>query len=147
LVADFPLAVLELDLELGELRLARVEVRGAVRELLLEAHAAVVGGRLLVEPAAERRLAPLRCLELGPQLGEVGTVGDGLGISGRPRGQLETKLDVRRPWLLRAFFFVTAAALFELGAEAGPESLLGLCALILGFVRHGWPPVRRSWRG
>ena len=52
LVAHLPLALLEVDLELGQLGLASVQVGGPVRELFLEAHAAVVGGALLVEAAA-----------------------------------------------------------------------------------------------
>src|SRR5262245_29424284 len=56
LVADPPLALLELDLELGQLRLALVESRRAVGELLLRADVLVVGFRSLLQLLAQRGL-------------------------------------------------------------------------------------------
>src|SRR5207244_1211065 len=80
LVAHLPLAILELDLELGELRLARVEGGRAVGELLLRAHAAVVGSALLVEAAAESGLASLRGLELRLERAELRARGDRFAV-------------------------------------------------------------------
>src|SRR5262249_2027199 len=68
LVAHAPLALLELDLELRQLRLALVERCGAVRELLLRADVLVVGLRALLQLLAQRRLAGVRRLELFAQL-------------------------------------------------------------------------------
>src|SRR5262249_43903421 len=60
LVADAPLALLQLDLELGQLRLALVQRRGAVHELLLGADVLLVGLGALLQLVPQRGLALLR---------------------------------------------------------------------------------------
>ena len=96
LVADAPLALLQLDLELGQLRLALVQGHGAVRELLLGADVLVVGVRALLQLVAQCGLAGLRCLELVPEGLHV-RADDRLGrlAPGGPCGQLEAQLHVR----------------------------------------------------
>jgi hypothetical protein len=53
LVADAPLALLQLDLELGQLRLALVQGEGAVGELLLGADVLLVDMRALLQLVAQ----------------------------------------------------------------------------------------------
>src|SRR5690242_1323917 len=131
LVADAPLALLELDLELGQLRLALVERRRPVRELLLGADVHVVGLGALLQLLAQLGLTPLRRLELGAEGLHVRT-DDGLERVAvrRARSQLEAELDVRRPLRL-GLCLVTIPPALQLGAQPGTEPLFGLGPLVL----------------
>src|SRR5919201_2752350 len=136
LVADAPLPLLELDLELGEPGFALVERRGTVRELLLGAHVLVVGLGPHLQLVAQGGLSGVRRLELEPECLEVGV--DGRvddGPVGRPRGQLEAELDVRRARRL-ARRPITLPPALQLCAQAGAEPLLGLGSLVLRCVGH-----------
>jgi hypothetical protein len=134
LVADAPFPLLQLDLEFRQLRRALVQGRGPLGQLLLRAHVLIVGVRALVERVAQRGLACLRRQELRPERLEL-RADDGLErVACRPRGQLEAQLDVRLRCLLLGLVVLPPA--LQLGAQAGPEPLFGLCCLVLGHVGH-----------
>jgi hypothetical protein len=146
LVTHAALALLELDLELGELRLALVERRGAVGQRLLGADVRVIGLRPLLQLLAQRRLAGVRRLQLLAQLLDI-RADDGLdGLARRgPRGQLEAQLDIGGR-LRISLWVLTVPPALQLGAQAGAEPLLGLGPLVLGCVGHRCLRSRRSWR-
>src|SRR5204862_239225 len=85
--------------------------------LLLQAHAAAVGGGMLVEPAAQRSLAALSGFELGLQLGEVRSVHDLLAVTPWPSRHPDPHIDVRRGLRLPRLLLVAPAAI---DLRAGP---------------------------
>src|SRR4249920_2453476 len=118
------LPLLELDLELGQLRLPLVQGRAAVRELVPGADLALVRCSLLLELAAQRGLAHVRRLELG--LEQIDVLGAPFPRTGRG-----DSFDLRR----RRFGSVGPSAL-KLRAQAGAETLLGGCSVIVEYVGH-----------